>query len=453
MKSKHGKLKAAKSNQHPSSHATQRIPAPNVSAEMPVSMDVLVPAIGAIATLTKGVLTFFPDHSELSAPLDIVLAGAGNAEITTKDLMGHADRTGVKKRPHLRLTLVGNDLPTKHQELLEYTSSIGSEEFSRDFHPTLLAHFLQRHPLRRPDLIVMYQPCIAFHRDLWLRDTALRDYVRAGVPVVLSADRPSDVDGDRALLAAAGYQLSDVTDLRPLNPTKTIEAQNGQSSNDEPLFGQFFYTITGIDVDRWAAHDYWGVQSYDAHLFSLKREPDFLLHMRLREKITTGSAYPQRQGEATRFMNMMEAFNNSLYYARRFLAPPESRKLQNDDYAAAFMIASAKQGRIDEMDQFLKKHPAAIHAVDGVGCSALHWAAISNQATAVEFLADAGCDLNQIADTGDTPLAMAARLKCGRTVDALLQKGAQRYVGPQGMPFHHLQDLLNKIEVVQRPVP
>lgn len=409
------------------------------------SMEALAPVFAMGETLTVAVERYIQRTPGRARTLDIVLAGAGITEYLVKDFFAQIVRRITNEHP-FTLTLVGNDLPTEFLAQRNLLSVPGLEDDSNDLHPTLLAHFHQRHPKRRPDLIFLFQPCIGYYRDLWLRDTGLREYVRAGVPVALAAESPSFAQGDRALLEAAGYQLSDLIDPTPPDDAQWHDAYSNQQENTVAPCAHFLYSITGIDLDRWHAQDTAKVQAYDAHLLCLKQEPDFVLNMRLREKNTTGAAYKQRLDEALLFEKCAEGFHHSHLYARRFMAPPQSPKLQNDDYAAAYLVASAKQGRIDEIQCFLREHPAAIRAVDGFGRSPLHWAAMHDHAQAVEFLVDAGYDINQVSDAGETPLSEAARRQCGRAVRALLGKGAQMYVGPQGVPFQLLQQFIQTID-------
>jgi ankyrin repeat protein len=89
------------------------------------------------------------------------------------------------------------------------------------------------------------------------------------------------------------------------------------------------------------------------------------------------------------------------------------------------MYAAIGQPRIAE---FLISSGVSVHAVDGEGCIALHYAAVSGQCDSLGVLIAAGADVLHCDRTGGT--ALHAALRCSRlaAVKVLLEHGADTVV-------------------------
>lgn len=395
--------------------------------------------LGAAVALLQGIEKIFPHLTAKRDPINILFAGATEAEWPAQIALSRRKTQGLGL-PSIRMTFVGLDVPADDADhLLHHIEMVGGDASTRDFHSTLLAHFHRRGHLPNPDLICLLHPGIEYNLDLWLRDTGLRDYVRQGVPVLASAYRPGEARADRAMLEAVGYELTEIV----RNPAAPVVAHSTQPEGER--FGHYLYSITGIDVERWHHPDVAKLAPYQSHVAYAPPDPRMLPKLHQRERITTQGTFDERQAEALTFDRLVENMGHSPYHFRRLLAVRTSPKHHNDDYAAAYLVVSTLASRTDEIDDFLANHPGAVHAVDGFGRSPLHLAAANDLPRMVEHLLRAGFDINQLSDAGETPLTCAAMEGCGECVEALVEHGAKESVGPQGMPPHLLRHFLAQV--------
>jgi ankyrin repeat protein len=91
------------------------------------------------------------------------------------------------------------------------------------------------------------------------------------------------------------------------------------------------------------------------------------------------------------------------------------------------LIEFSKRGQVDQIEAQLDGG-APINKGDGLGCTALHWAASGGHTDAIEFLISKGANVNAVAKDGDTPLHKAAWRNHGRAASLLIQKGADRKI-------------------------
>jgi len=76
----------------------------------------------------------------------------------------------------------------------------------------------------------------------------------------------------------------------------------------------------------------------------------------------------------------------------------------------------------DAEDPFEPIDPLTYHSPEGDSC--LHLAAIRGDCRAVELLLDAGLDINEPGDVGNTALHYAAKYQHDDVVDCLIKRGA-----------------------------
>ncbi|XP_049796062.1 ankyrin repeat domain-containing protein 65-like [Schistocerca nitens] len=89
------------------------------------------------------------------------------------------------------------------------------------------------------------------------------------------------------------------------------------------------------------------------------------------------------------------------------------------------LIEAAKKGAVEEVRALLAAG-AVVGARDGVGWTALHWAAWRDHAAVVRLLLSAASDPNARDQWGQTPLHLAAQDGHAEAAAALLQAGADR---------------------------
>lgn len=394
--------------------------------------------LGVPIALLHGLALLHPGIASSITPLDIVFAGATDIEWPVK-LTLNRNSTDRLRLPEIRSTFVGADLPIDYEdETLWLVAGQSPHAIKRDFHACLLAHFHRRGLVPRPDLICMFHPGIEYNLFLWLRDTGLRDYVRAGVPVLVSAYRLEEARADRALLEAVGFQLTAIAE-NPAAPAVPNSTHRGGER-----FGHFLYSIVGVDMDRWSHPDVATITRFAASSQSVDIPAAGIAKIQRRERITTSGGFDERQLEAEVFDRVVENSGHSPYHVRRLLSPANSPKHQNDDYAAAYLSISVLDERPDEIASFLADHPSALHAVDGHGRSPLHVAAAFALPNMVEFLVGAGFDVNQLSDAGETPLSCCLVEECDECADILIDAGASTDIGGQGMPRGLLMHYLDR---------
>jgi ankyrin repeat protein len=82
----------------------------------------------------------------------------------------------------------------------------------------------------------------------------------------------------------------------------------------------------------------------------------------------------------------------------------------------------------------------------GYGQSALHIAAAtSDRREIIAMMIEAGFDIDQLTDGGETPLALAACSGHPENADILLFAGAKLDCGPQGPPPDEMKEMLDDL--------
>uniref|UniRef100_A0A7S4KPJ4 Uncharacterized protein n=1 Tax=Paramoeba aestuarina TaxID=180227 RepID=A0A7S4KPJ4_9EUKA len=96
----------------------------------------------------------------------------------------------------------------------------------------------------------------------------------------------------------------------------------------------------------------------------------------------------------------------------------------SDDSGINFYIEAAKRGNEEQIDELLKQPEYTIASVDGLGNTALHWAASGGHSDCVKYLLGKKIALNAQNQNGDTALHKAVWRHHAETCKLIVDAGA-----------------------------
>ncbi|KAK1292471.1 S-acyltransferase TIP1 [Acorus calamus] len=97
----------------------------------------------------------------------------------------------------------------------------------------------------------------------------------------------------------------------------------------------------------------------------------------------------------------------------------EEAELRNDVYTAA------AYGDLEKLQRLVEVEGCSVSEPDGLGYSALQWAALNNRSAAAQYIIERGGDVNMVDHTGQTALHWSAVRGSVAVAELLLQEGAR----------------------------
>lgn len=271
-------------------------------------------------------------------------------------------------------------------------------------HCGLLAHL----PLMIDDSdvsgVLLMHPGIQFSRDLWLRDQGLFNYVKKGVPVMLTAICHDHAVKDRELLVAYGYKVGPLRH----NP---IAAPIASKDIEEPAcICYFVYEIVGVDEHKWSNPDLAAAQAAlnIPMQESLKRELESAIEGR--RMLLADPDEDARADLQDAFKVLVRNSPHSAAYFRDLFENLDSRSLLRSYQLATYAtvgIAKVEAMSDQHLIEFFTANPEAINAVDGYGDDPLVVATLFDRGDLVRWLLEHGANPLRVSDDGHCAFKMA----------------------------------------------
>lgn len=376
--------------------------------------------VGSLVGLVESIRRVHDDLLRPTRPLRIVFAGASPFEMIMDVHYGPvlARLLGI---PSVLIHYVAINA----EESASVVEGQVPPDIKGRIFPMLLAQYA-RLVEEKPDLICMFHPGMRREWEMWLPDSGLASYVKAGVPIVVAGWSPLESRIDARYLEASGYQLSaDLTNL--LAPA--IPHTDGEKACS------ILRRIDGLDRDAQPSRALqvlqFEIDTQDVVEANLDEATKADLVSFL--DATESGSYEARMSMRARFIGMLNRMHWSDYAARRWMHVCAGRVPESTAYHHEYVRSALMLGKPEWAIAHLDRHGGAPNARNGWGETPLMLAAMFNNHELMTALLNRGAEINAISDYGYTALEMAMLGGHEDLALALLERGAKADLGGQSM--------------------